>query len=59
MEKSHKNYEEYVSEYAAVKHITVAEAETHSMVKLFKESITDSIKPSQNIVMLKLSNINC
>lgn len=59
MERPHKNYEEYVSEYAAARHITAAEAETHSMVKLFKESIADSIKPSQNIVMLELTNINC
>ena len=59
MEKPHKSYEEYILEYAAAKHITAAEAETHSMVKLFKESIADSIKPSQNIVTLELTNINC
>lgn len=59
MEKPHKNYEEYVSEYAAVNHITVAEAETHSMVKLFKESMNDSIKPSENIVSQQLIGINC
>ena len=59
MEKPHKSYEEYVSEYAAAKHITAAEAETHTMVQLFKDSIVDSIKPTQNIVMLELTNINC
>ena len=59
MEKPHKNYEEYVLAYAAAKHITAAEAESHSMVKAFKESMIDSSKPSQNIVMLELTDINC
>ena len=55
MEKPHKSYEEYVSEYAAAKHITAAEAETHTMVQLFRESIADSIKPSQKYCYVRIN----
>ena len=57
--KPHVTYEEYVQATAKSYDCTPEEAEQFMCVKLFKEFMDDSIKPSENIVSQQLIGINC
>lgn len=57
--KPHVTYDEYVQSIAKAYNRTPEEAKQLICVKLFKESMNDSIKPSENIVSQQLVGINC
>lgn len=57
--KPHVTYEEYVQSIAKSYNRTFEEAEQLICVKLFKDSMNDSINPTENIVSQQLVGINC